>query len=195
MNVLPAAVVSAVVLVGCGPMPGVPDAGASCMTAAKTPPNLAPNAEFECSGGLSFKPLGTGSRLEPSMGRTGSGLKFTTASGLFNNSLTSDWKVVASGSATYCLTAWLKSTSPATVLRLTRYQPTSGQGLNQDFTSPGPLTAWTKAPPNVKLDIAVTAGDELTVSVNDRTETAGTVIELDDVDLWLSASGRCDEAR
>ncbi|MCU0700404.1 MAG: hypothetical protein MUC96_28165 [Myxococcaceae bacterium] len=189
------AVVLGVLVAACGPMPMTPDAGGSCASALKTPPNLAPNAEFECAGTPPFRALGTGSRVETVTGRSGQALRFTTASGLFNNSLTSEWKVVATGTATYCLTAWLKSTSTATVLRLTRFQPTSGQGLNQDFTSPGPLTTWTKAPPNVKLDLSVSAGDEVTVSVNDRTETAGTVIELDDVDLWQSASGRCDEAR
>jgi hypothetical protein len=190
-----ACVVAALLVVGCGPMTmSVPDAGAVCRNAAKTPPNLAPNAEFECPG-PTFTPVGASGRVERGTGRSGAGLRLTTAAGLSNNSFASEWKLVAPANATYCLTAWLKSTSTATVLRLQRNQPPSGQGLNQDFTSPGPLAAWTKAPPNVKLDLAVTAGEEVTVSVLDRTETAGTVIDLDDLDLWVSGDGRCSEAR
>ena len=48
---------------------------------------------------------------------------------------------------------------------------------------------------NVKLDVTVKAGDELSVGIEDKTNTPGTVIELDDVDLWVSADGRCQESR
>jgi hypothetical protein len=47
----------------------------------------------------------------------------------------------------------------------------------------------------VKLDVAVQSGDELFVEVTDFSATPGTVIDLDDLDLWSSADGSCTEQR
>ena len=183
-------------LAACGPAsPAPPDAGApACASAPKSPANLAPNAEFECEGAA-----GTFSTLDPSAtitlgdGRSGRGLRLTTSAGAFGNRFASTWKVTAQTAGTYCLTAFIKSTSTATVLRF--YGAPPGQAAGNMFTMPGPVTGWSKVPPTIKLDVTVNAGDELFVELTDRTSTAGTVIELDDLDLWQSPGARCDEAR
>ncbi len=181
-------------LFGCGPMTVTPDAGTSCSSAAKTPPNLAVNAEFECPDPTrSFGTLDPVATIAQVDGRTGKALRFTTSSGVYGNRFSSTWKAKASVAGTYCLTAWLKSTSTATIVRF--YGGPAGQARGNMFAMPGPVANWSKVPPNVKLDVTVGAGDELFVEVAERTNTAGSVIDLDDLDLWASASGRCDEAR
>lgn len=184
-------------LVGCGPMTTTAtDAGTTCATATKSPVNVARNAEFECGDPTTeFKPLGTNSTVKSSTGRSGKGLTFTTGAGLYGNRFGSDWKVIAPAAATYCLTAWIKSTSTATTVSVFSQTPGSGAANTSQFNMPGPVTSWSKVPPNVKLDITVKAGDELTLSVDDKTNTVGTVIEVDDLDLWISADGRCNETR
>lgn len=187
---------SLLLLVACGPMTSTMDAGmtGACMGPAKTPPNLAPNGTFDCPNPTAeFRALGTGATVEVTSGRSGNALKFTSSAMVFGNRFGSTWKIVAPSAGTYCINAWMKSTSTATTLRLFGAAP--GMATGFQFDMPGPLTTWSKVPPNVKLDVTVKAGDEVTVSVEDKTNTAGTVIELDDVDLWVSPDGRCQEAR
>jgi hypothetical protein len=144
---------------------------------------------------LEFEAVGTAAQVSRARGRTGAGLRLMTAAGLYNNQFASTWKIMAPAAATYCLSAWIKSSAQTTVVRLTRFEASSGSGLNTEFAMPGPVSAWSKVPPNVKLDLRAQANDEITVGVFDKTETAGTVIELDDVDVWVSADGRCEEPR
>lgn len=180
----------------CGPMMTTPDAGAMCSVPVKSPPNLARNGLFECGDPLvEFKALDANAKVEVTTGRSGKGLKFTTSSGIYGNRFGSEWKIVAPAAATYCLNVWIKSTSTATTVRLYGLTPNSGAATGLQFDMPGPVTTWSKVPPNVKLDVAVKAGDEVSVGVEDKTNTAGTVIEVDDFDLWVSADGRCQEAR
>lgn len=159
-------------------------------------PNLARNGSFEApDSGTEFKSLNQNARVGLTRGRTGNALKLTTASGLYGNSFGSEWKVVAPAAGTYCLITWMTSTSTATVVRLLKFSPSTGNGENLDFTMPGPLTMWTKVPPNVKHSASLATGDELSVVITDRTASASTVIEVDDIDLWLSPDGRCEDTR
>lgn len=173
------------------------DAGmTTCSVPTKTPPNLAPNGSFECGDPTTaFKALGTGATVTKGTGRSGASLTFTTSSNIFGNRFGSEWKLVAPAAATYCINAWMKSTSSATTLRLFGTTPNSGSATGQQFDMPGPLTTWSKVPPNVKLDVTVKAGDEVSVSIEDKSNTAGTVIEVDDIDLWVSPDARCQETR
>lgn len=189
-------VVLSMLALGCGPQMTTPDAGAACSVPEKTPPNLARNGLFECGDPLAeFKSLDANAKVEVSTGRSGKALKFTTSSGVYGNRFASEWKVVAPVAATYCLNVWIKSTSTATTVRLYSITPNSGSATGLQFDMPGPVTAWSKVPPNVKLDVAAKAGDEVSVGIEDKTSTAGTVIEIDDVDLWVSGDSRCQEAR
>lgn len=177
-------------LMACGPSVGPADAGPSLS------PNLARNGSFEApDSGTEFKSLNQNATVGLTAGRTGKALKLTTSSGLYGNSFGSEWKVVAPAPGTYCLVTWMTSSSTATIVRLLRFSPSTGNGENLDFTMPGPLTTWTKVPPNVKHSATLATGDELSVVISDRTATANTVIEIDDLDLWLSADGRCEDAR
>lgn len=183
----------------CGPqqMMMMTDSGAMCLVGpAKTPPNLARNGSFECGDPLAdFKALDANAKVEVSSGRSGKALKFTTSSGVFGNRFGSEWKLIAPAAATYCLNVWIMSTSTATTVRLYSITPNSGSATGLQFDMPGPVTRWAKVPPNVKLDVAAKAGDEVSVGIEDKTNTAGTVIEIDDVDLWVSGDGRCQEPR
>ncbi|MDX2011507.1 MAG: hypothetical protein SFW67_15010 [Myxococcaceae bacterium] len=185
------AVVLGVLGAACGPMPTlVPDAGSS----PSFPSNVAVNGTFDGPDALaSFSTLDTVATIALVDGRTGKALRFTTSAGPYGNRFGSTWKVLAPQAGTYCLTAWMKSTSTATVLRL--YGAPPGQARGNMFTMPGPLTTWTKVPPNVKLDVAVQANDELFVEVTDFSSTPGTVIDLDDLDLWRSSDGSCTDQR
>lgn len=168
----------------------VPDAGSGPTLTG----NVAINGSFEGPDAVrSFSTLDTVATIAVVDGRAGKALRFTTSAGVYGNRFGSTWKVVAPQAGTYCLTAWMKSTSTATVLRL--YGAPPGQARGNMFTMPGPLTVWTKVPPNVKLDVTVQARDELFVEVTDFSSTPGTVIDLDDLDLWVSADGRCSETR
>lgn len=189
-------VLTSLLALACGPQMMTPDAGATCSVPTKSPPNLARNGLFECGDPLlDFKALDVNAKVEVSTGRTGKALKFTTSSGVYGNRFASEWKVVAPAAATYCLNVWMKSTSTATTVRLYGITPNSGSATGLQFDMPGPVTTWSKVPPNVKLDVAAKAGDEVSVGIEDKTSTAGTVIEIDDVDLWVSGDGRCQEAR
>ena len=183
------------VLSGCGPQTVTPDAGpAVCQTLTKSPPNLARNAEFECGDPtLEFQGVGTAATVVATTGRSGKGLKLTTAPGLYNDRFSSMWKVIAPAAGKYCLKAWVKGTAPTISARLSA----AGNGFvgGNDFNLPGPVAAWTKLPPNVKLDADAKAGDEVTVVFFDKTATAGSVIEIDDLDLWVTTEGQCNDAR
>lgn len=180
----------------CGPNSMTMDAGTTCSVPTLNPPNLARNGLFECGDPtLEFKALDPNSKVEVSTGRSGKGLKFTTANGIYGNRLGSEWKVIAPAAASYCLRVWIKSTSTATTVRFYGLTPNSGVASGNQFDMPGPVTTWSQVPPNVKLDVSVKAGDELSVGIEDKTNKPGTVIEFDDVDLWVSADGRCQESR
>lgn len=183
----------------CSPMMMTTDAGSSaCSNPSKTPPNLATNALFECDGAeTTFTTLGTNAKIETTTtGHSGRGLKLTVGTGAYASRFSSAWKVPVTASGTYCLTAYMKSELAGTELQLWAAN-TSNQV--KKFVLPGPAAQWSRVPPTIVIDQAAVAGDDIFVGVDHGptvpNPAAGAVIELDDLDLWLSPDGRCQETR
>jgi len=178
----------------CGPQTmATPDAGATCSVPVKSPPNLARNGLFECGDPtLEFQSDGAAGKVERAAGRSGNGLKFTVAAGLFNNQFSSKWKLAVTEGATYCATAYVKSTAPVVTMRLYAANRTNQW---KEFDLPGPVTDWARIPPSIVVDQRAQPGDEVFLMFVDEGATAGRVIEVDDLDVWVSADGRCQEAR
>lgn len=166
------------------------DAGVVCPRSTLTPPNLIPNAEFECLGGPLFT-AGSGTGLvEPGVGRGGSGLRFTVGPGLFGNQFSSAWRVRLDRRGMYCLRAFVRGT--ATVISTRLYVGAQGTATGQMFDQPGPLPSWQRIPPTLPaLSFEAQRDDEVFLTFVDPTQTAGATIEVDDLDLFLSEDGTC----
>lgn len=188
------AVLVLVLMSACGPQMMTPDAGGgACSVPVKSPPNLARNGLFECGDPtLEFQSDGAAGKVESTTGRTGKGLKFTVASGLFNNQFSSKWKLTVSTAATYCATAYVKSPAPVITMRLYAANVTNQW---KEFDLPGPAADWSRIPPTIVVNQNAQPGDEVFLMFVDEGSTAGRVIEVDDLDVWVSADGRCQEAR
>lgn len=183
-----------VMMSACGPQMMTPDAGGgACSVPVKSPPNLARNGLFECGDPtLEFQSDGAAGKVESTTGRTGKGLKFTVAAGLFNNQFSSKWKLTVSTAATYCATAYVKSPAPVITMRLYAANVTN---FWKEFDLPGPAADWSRIPPTIVVNQNAQPGDEVFLMFLDESSTAGRVIEVDDLDVWVSADGRCQEAR
>ncbi len=185
-------------LVGCSPMMMTIDAGTTCSNPTKSPPNLAQNSQFECDGAqTSFSSLSAAAKVElNASGRTGRSLKLTVGDGPNGPRFSTSWKIPVTASGTYCLTGYMKSDLAGTQLQLWAANKTNQY---ENFVLPGPATSWSRVPPSIVIDQAAVAGDDIFIGVDKgptvSTAAPGAVIELDDLDLWLSADGRCQEAR
>ena len=95
------------------------------------------------------------------------------------------------GTGTYCGTLWAKNTcNVRMILRAIKTNSELDTTFNDTATS-----AWTRVPPNITMKIAGDNADQLYVLVQTRGAKAGDTLDIDDVDVWLSPSGRCDEVR
>lgn len=190
-----------VLMSACGQQMMTPDAGATCSVPVKSPPNLARNGLFECGDPtLEFQSDGVAGKVESTAGRTGKGLRFTvgpsvTDAGVpsfYNNQFSSKWKLAVSTAATYCATAYVKSPAPVITMRLYAANVTNQW---KEFDLPGPAADWSRIPPTIVVNQNAQPGDEVFLMFVDEGSTAGRVIEVDDLDVWVSADGRCQEAR
>ena len=186
---------------GSGGSGGSGGGGGSC-TAVKSPPNLLQNASFECGspepdawfardGALTFVTTGAkqGQRsvqlTVPPSGATDVTLAYSpdVATNL--------------GQAKYCATAWMKGTVPDARLILRRVTA----GAVDDFTFSSPIAAnqppdnWVRLPPSLILDAPGNGADRLLLLAQSRNGQPGQTLLVDDADVWVSASGRCDEVR
>ena len=90
---------------------------------------------------------------------------------------------------TVCATAWLSGTAPTAQLVLRT--PTT----EFNFSTPVATTGWLKIPPSTALKAQLGAGEKLTFLVQTKGASPGHTLRLDDVDVWHSLSGLCDEIR
>jgi hypothetical protein len=183
-----------VLMSACGPQVMTPDSGAAtCTVAMKSPPNLARNGSFDCGDGtMEFQSDGAGGKVESTAGRTGKGLKFTVGTGLFNNQFSSKWKLPVSTAATYCATAYVKSPAPTITMRL---YAANVSNIWQEFDLPGPAADWSRLPPTIVVNRTARPGDDVFLMFVDEGSTPGRVIEVDDIDVWVSSNERCQEVR
>lgn len=173
---------------------GVLDAGLSCAPARVMPENVAFNGDFECAGAAPFNSTGGGGRVDIITGRSGRALRFTVASGLFNNEFASTWRFRVSRAGVFCARAYVKGTATAVSMRL--YLGPPGTAAGEMFDQPGPIASWSRLPPTLAaVNVMGQVGDEGFLVFSDTTRTAGATIEVDDIDVWRSDDGQCREPR
>ena len=185
MRLLPVVLFAA----SCSPPPMMMNDGGSsgCEGPAKSPPNLLADPSFEC--GTAVWTVVTGDFAVVSGGRTGekAGRLSATTAGSGQAGL---GPVVASTSGkAYCLYAWVSGS--ASDMRM-EVLPTMA-GVASSFSSPVPASGWLQAPMSSNLKVQVAAGDSLYLRFRILNSQAGQTLDLDDLDLWESQSGNCDE--
>ena len=193
------AVVACLVLVACGSptSPGT-DAGVDaggCDGPVKSPPNLVKNPGFECGGDApaEWSPF-FGDLTFVADAHSGTRAAHVTA--ISNGSAQFSYApivVTASGAArTYCATAWMKGTSPNAKLSL--LVDVGGGGTEYTFTSPVNGT-WIRLPPSTSLKVPAPVNGKVYLRFQMKDGVAGNVLLVDDLDVWESADGRCQEPR
>lgn len=175
---------------------GAGGGGAGCAP-AKTPPNLLANGSFECSatGPEGFFARDGELTLVAGEGRAGSRSARLTIpqAGPTDVTLAATGNVATNlGANTYCATAWVKGTVSDARLVLRR----SSGGAVEDFTFSGPVTStWQRLPPSLVVKASGANAPALLLLVQSRNGKPGEALFVDDVDVWVSGSGACDEVR
>jgi hypothetical protein len=173
---------------------GPVDGGSSsvCDGPSKSPPNLVPNSGFEC-GEQGWAPQ-YGTLETVTDARTGSkAVKLTataTGAGQFSQLFVSS----ASGN-TYCAWAWLKGTVSDVRLSVLSAGATGTGGTDTNFSSPVATNTWIRVRPSVPLSVPSRAGDKLYLRFVFSNGKAGDTLIVDDVDVWESIDGKCNETR
>lgn len=176
----------------CGSTSMTTDAGGgSCVDTPKTPANLVKNSGFEC-GAASPSEWGAifGTVTFPGgEGRTGRAAKLVAdASG---GRLAYQLDVVTAPSAkTYCARAWFRGTAP--FMRVSLATAANVFSSNEQVTSGWKQAQYARA--NALKDDKVSLLVEMQLGRSDgQNAKPGDVLFVDDVDVWESASGQCDE--
>lgn len=164
---------------------------------AKTPLNLLANGSFECGATSPDGFFAKDGELALAAGDAHQGsrsVKLTVpATGVTDVTLAANGNVATNlGNATYCGTAWVKGTVSDARLVLRR----SISGAVEDFTFAGPVTgSWARLPPSIVVKAPGANASSLLLLVQSRNGKPGDTLFVDDVDVWVSASGACDEVR
>jgi hypothetical protein len=176
---------------------GTGGGGAGGCVPAKTPPNLLANGSFECGAAGPEGFFAKDGELALATGDAHQGsrsVKLTVpATGATDVTLAASGNVATNlGNATYCGTAWVKGTVSDARLVLRR----STSGAVEDLTFTGPVTGtWARLPPNLVVKAPGANGNALLLLVQSKNGKPGDTLFVDDVDVWVSASGACDEVR
>ena len=178
-------------LSGCGTDTG---GGTGSCTDESNPsaPNVAPNPGFECGDpptGWNGPLTGT---LGVSPGRSGNAAKVSakanSADQVKLTLATAEPVAVAPLAGTWCVSAWLRGTAANGVVILRR---DLGGGSMVDEASFEPLAAeWKKFSHQAVIPASDT---RLFFAAGMRGPQAGQYVEVDDVQVWKSASGSCTE--
>lgn len=185
-----------VLMSACGVAAPTSDAG--CPTATKSPPNLMINGGFECGGAAPAEWMGVNGTLSfVTTGATeGSRAAKVVSDASGTGGVGSTTPVVAKTSGkTYCINAKVKGTAPDVRLEVFGSLLTS---FSSPLNSPD---AWVRLPPppNVgpptNLEIREPADQALYVKVHAQGGAAGDTVIVDDIDLWESPNGKCDQVR
>lgn len=168
------------------------DAGSNCGAGAKTPRNLVPNPGFEC-GDLGWAPQ-SGTLEAVSDARSGTKAVKLTASSTGAGVFAYATPIVTNAPADhYCATAWVKGTVGNAKLSILTNK--NGVGTDTTFSSPVATTTWIRLPPSTVLAVPNASGMSLYVRLLLSQGSAGDTLLVDDVDVWESADGKCNEPR
>jgi hypothetical protein len=184
-------------LTACGSTSGG-DAG--CVDTSKSPPDLISNYSFECGGSAPTEWTAVYGTLSFPAGHTGRAAQLTVDSAggrlAYNPTL-----AAGGGSNTFCVTAWVSGTAPYMKLRVLK-QSGPGNFTEYDFNAPSGGSIWSRIPPTTALAIPFDNAQGLQLLFEAQQGRAdgmnakvGDTLLIDDVDLWQSTSGKCDEAR
>lgn len=188
---------AAMALSACGSTGGG-DAGA-CLDTSKTPPDVISNYSFECGGAAPAEWTAVYGTLSYPAGHTGRAAQLTVDSAGGRMAYTP--ALGASGTTTtYCITAWVSGTTPFMKMRVLK-QSGPSNFTEYDFSAPAG-SIWSRIPPTTALAIPFDNAQGLQLLFEAQqgrpdgmNAQVGDTLLVDDVDLWQSASGRCDEAR
>lgn len=170
--------------------PGAVDAGpivdpGGCL---RTPAyNRVVNAGFECALTTWSVAMGTGSAIDG--GHSGAKALVLVANAQGEALVGANDVVPDSEGQVYCARAWVRGSSPE--MRLEVRPTPSGKG--SAFSSPVASTDWVSVPPGDMMRVTTPRGETLSILVKMQGAAAGDTLEVDDVELWPSASGRCDD--
>lgn len=196
MRLAPCLLVLALALVSCGPPErnGVPDSGV-CDGPARQPPNLVVNPGFECGGDspAEWSPF-FGELAFVAEAHSGARAARVTAAsnGAGQFSYTPVVATATGAAKTYCAAAWMKGTTPNA--RLSLLVDVGGGGTEYTFTSPISGT-WIRLPPTTNLQVPAPRDAKVYLRFQMKDAVAGNELLVDDLDVWESADGRCQETR
>jgi hypothetical protein len=166
--------------------------GSACDGAAKNPPNLVPNAGFEC-GDMGWAPqMGTLDVVTDA--RSGSKAVKLTASSSGAGVFAYATPILSPAPGdNYCATAWVKGTVGNAKLSIL----TNNNGVQTDttFSSPVATSTWIRIPPSLVLEVPDAKGTKVYVRLLLSQGAAGDTLLVDDVDVWESPDGGCKETR
>jgi hypothetical protein len=97
--------------------------------------------------------------------------------------------VADTGGQTHCARLWVRGTAPQ--MRLEVRASPSGTGTA--FSSPVGSADWVKVPPGGALVVTTMRGESLSILAKTQNADAGETLVVDDVELWGSPTGLCDE--
>lgn len=158
-------------------------------TQGKTPENLLLNPGFDCGAMPTEWAATYGTTTFPAEGRSGRAAKVVADAAGGRLGYTLD-VVTATRLSTYCARAWVRGTAP--FMRLSLATPNTLFSSNEQLTSSWKQVPYARASlkPGEKLqlllEVQLVRGDGLNAKPGD-------VLYVDDVDVWESSSGRCDE--
>ena len=179
---------------GAGGGSGTGGGAAGDCTPVKTPRNLVQNAGFECgTGGPDAWAARDGTLAWSSDAHSGAKAALLTVPSAGQGTLLYRPDVAAAlGTQTYCATVFVKGTAPDVKLILRKVF----SGSVEDRTFSAPVTqAYARVPPNLVLDVPGSAAQKLLLLVQTITAKAGDTLLVDDLDVCVSTSGDCKEAR
>ncbi len=149
--------------------------------------NRVVNASFECALTTWVVSTGTGRMVDG--GHSGHRALELVASVQGEALVGANDVVPDSEGQVYCARVWVRGTSPE--MRLEVRPTPSGKGAA--FSSPVATADWVSVPPGDMMRVTTPKGETLSILVKMQGAASGDTLEVDDVELWPSASGRCDE--
>jgi hypothetical protein len=186
------------VVLGCGSPPIVtPDAGNTFCVGQHLPPNLVQNWGFDCSGAAAPEWAAIYGKLDfpDGAGRKGSRAARLVVSDETLARFSTATPIPTEPTKTYCLSAWARGTAPH--MRLTVVHDNAS---TLSFASPVPKD-WGKIPPS-PFRVRNPSGSSIqpmfeiqTSRPDSENAKVGDTLLIDDVDVWESSSGLCDETR
>ena len=150
------------------------------------------NGSFECGGAAPAEWMGVNGTLSFVTTGASDGSRaakvVSDASGTGGIGSTSPVVAKTSGK-TYCINAKAKGTAADVRLEVFGSLLTS---FGSPLSSPD---AWVRLPPTTNLEVREPADQSLYVKVHAQGAAAGDTVIVDDIDLWESPTGKCDQVR